>query len=206
VQIWAGLGVAVLIKDALKIISEPEYHSAYMYVPVLILGHYFYGSFAYLQFGPFLKKKTKYLGGLAVVLAGVNVGLNLLLIPVLGIWGATLTTLVSYFLMVALLYPIAQKLYYIPFQFGRLLKLLGTAAALYFIAHFINPPSLTLALIIKFLIGLSYPLVLYVLRFYTAQERSKLKDIASSVFCTTKKRLFGVRNDSCMKEPEDKPV
>jgi O-antigen/teichoic acid export membrane protein len=192
VQIWAGLGVAVLIKDALKVMSEPEYHSAFLYVPVLIAGYFFYGTYSFIQFGVLLKKKTKYLGGLSLLMAAVNIGLNLLLIPPLGVWGATLATFISYAMLAALIYPISQRLYYIPYQFGRLFKLFGTAVVLYFAAYFVNPSSLTLSIIIKFLIGFSFPLVLYFERFYTPTEITKIRLALSEL----RQRIFQKRETS----------
>jgi O-antigen/teichoic acid export membrane protein len=57
------------------------------------------------------------------------VAANLLLIPVLGIVGAALATLASYMVMAAGIFVFAQRFYKIEYEYGKLLKILGTIFA-----------------------------------------------------------------------------
>jgi O-antigen/teichoic acid export membrane protein len=174
VQLFVSLGIAVLIRDVIGIVAEEAYRSAYQYVPVILVAYIFYGAYSYVQFGVLLEKKTKYLGISAMIIAVVNIVLNYLLIPRLQIWGVTLVTFCSFGLLVGAIYPFAQRFYHIPYQWGRLLHLAATAVGLFFLAGFINPSNLALSLTLKFLIALSFPLVLFVTGFFTAAEKARM--------------------------------
>jgi O-antigen/teichoic acid export membrane protein len=173
-QLFASLGIAVLAKDVLRVVADEAYWPAHAYVPVILLGYLFYSAYLYVQFGVLLKKKTKYLGVSALIVAVVNILLNYLLIPRLGIWGAALATALSFILLAAAIFPFAQRLYRINYQWGRLLKMTVVAVALYFLAASINPNSVALSLVIKFLVALSFPLILYVVGFLTTRERDRI--------------------------------
>lgn len=85
----------------------------------------------------------------------------------------------SYFSLFLMNYFLSIKLFRINLEFVRLSKLLVAAVALYLIALNINIESLSLVLLVKFLLGLSYPLVLYLLGFYTTREKEKVREILS---------------------------
>jgi len=177
VQLFIGLGILVLIRDVITIIADPEYHSAHQYVSLILISYLFYGAYAFTQFGILLKKKTKYLGITALIGAALNVSLNLLLIPRLQTWGAAIATVSSFAFLFICVFPIAQHLYRIPYEYGRLLKMILTAVGLYILAYYINPENIYVSLIVKFVIALCYPLVLYVIGFYTRTERDKAREL-----------------------------
>ena len=53
-----------------------------------------------------------------------NVALNLLLVPSMGIVGAGLALVASYVVVVALMYVFTQRLFPVPYEWGRLLRVL----------------------------------------------------------------------------------
>ncbi|RKX26516.1 MAG: hypothetical protein DRP47_08065 [Candidatus Zixiibacteriota bacterium] len=188
--IYVSLGIAILIKDVIVIVADQQYHSAYMYVPTILAAYIFYGIYSYVQFGILIKKKTKYLGFCTLAVSVVNIALNYLFIPILNVWGATLVTFISFFLLAVTIYPIAQKLYHIPYQFGRLAKMAVLAIGLFFLASFIELEPIMLSLGVKFIIALSYPLLLHLTRFYTTDEIAKLVEIRQQLFRIVKHWLW----------------
>lgn len=107
----------------------------------------------------------------------LNISLNLLLIPRLQVWGAAIATVCSFAFLFICVFPIAQHLYRIPYEYGRLAKLTVAAVGLYVIAYYVNPANVYISLAVKFLIAFSYPLVLYVIGFYTPAERDKAREL-----------------------------
>jgi O-antigen/teichoic acid export membrane protein len=95
-------------------------------VPIILLAYLFNGIYVNLQAGLYIAEKTKYFPVVTAAGALVNVGANLLLIPRLGIAGAALATLASYVVMAAGLFYFAQKCYKIEYEYGKVLKILGT--------------------------------------------------------------------------------
>ncbi|MGB5108081.1 MAG: oligosaccharide flippase family protein [Candidatus Zixiibacteriota bacterium] len=177
IELFISLGIAVLIKDVIQIIADASYADSYKYVGVLLVAYVLCGVYQYVQFGIHVENKTKYLAYATLSAAGINIGLNLLLIPRIGIWGAALSTLIAFLALTAYTYWKSQPLYYIPYETSRLVKLIAVAFALYGIALWIDTPNVALSLITKFLVACCYPLVLYVLKFYTDDELRKAREI-----------------------------
>lgn len=112
-----GVGLLAIMKPFLRIYVEKAYYSAWQYTPFLIVG------FVFLTLGTFLSsyytvnKDSK--GFLFSGLTGaiVNLILNALLIPILGVTGAALATCISYSMVYV--YRIFDTKKYIKLHFGQ---------------------------------------------------------------------------------------
>ena len=106
-------------------------------VPVILLAYLFNGIYVNLWAGIYIEEKTKYFPLATGAGALVNVAANWLLIPRLGIMGAGLAVLASYLVMALLLHRVARRFYPVPYEYGKLARILGTviatAAAYYWI-------------------------------------------------------------------------
>ena len=65
-----------------------------------------------------------------VAALAVNVGLNLALVPPLGIVGAGLALVASYLVVLVLMYVFTQRLFPVPYEWGRLARVVLVAAVL----------------------------------------------------------------------------
>jgi O-antigen/teichoic acid export membrane protein len=198
IEIFLALGIAILIKDVLVIISAPAYHGAYKVVPLILLSYVLWGSYLQVQIGILLKKKTRYIAYVVAVSAAANLVLNFLLIPRIGIWGAALSTLASFGITTVLTYLVSNRIYLVKYQSGRIFKLIALAVVLYLVSLGVNTNSLFSSLFVKSILVLSFPFCLFFLRFYTPSEISKIKEIASQV--TKSFKLTFARQHSMRKE------
>lgn len=110
--------VIIVLANFLKpiLISKPQYWSAMSIVPMVILANLLLGIYTNLSVWYKLQDKT-YIGAiLSLGAAFFTIGLNLVLIPMIGIDGAALTTLIVYFLMSFASYYLGQKYYPIPYS------------------------------------------------------------------------------------------
>lgn len=101
-----------------------EYLSGITIVPIVLLGYLFNGIYYNFQAGIYIEEKTKYFPYVTGAGAVINVVVNVLLIPVLGIMGAALATLASYLVMAGSLYMFSQKYYRIDYEYGKVIKIL----------------------------------------------------------------------------------
>jgi O-antigen/teichoic acid export membrane protein len=101
----------------------------------------------------------------------VNVILNLVLVPPLGITGAGLALVLSYLVVLALMYSFTQRLFPVPYEWGRLLRVVLTVAALVGVAELVVPTEGALGLLIRAALFAAYPLVLWLSGFFSDQER-----------------------------------
>jgi O-antigen/teichoic acid export membrane protein len=96
----AGFLLSLWIKEIIQLLaSNNELERAYVYAPLIIMSYTYYP----IYFGAINKlyyfEKTKVFWKISFVAAVINLGLNIILIPLMGIWGAVLTTFLSYLYM-----------------------------------------------------------------------------------------------------------
>ena len=121
-----------------------------------------------------LTRKTGFFAIYAGVAAVVNIGLNLVLIPVWGMEGAAAATAVAYVLLTGLYYRRSQLLYPTPYEPAKLARLaVLTLAFLPLGLITIDPPLV--ALVVKLGIALSFVTLLRIARVITAEDVAALR-------------------------------
>jgi O-antigen/teichoic acid export membrane protein len=132
-----------------------DYWNSTSVVPVILLAYIFFGAYVNFIIGIHLEKKTHYLPfitGLAVV---VKVAATYALVPLLGMNGAALGTALAYLSMAVSLYFVAQRLYYIKYEWARLVKLVFVTAAVFVLGYWMwTAPWLKIGFLILFTISL----------------------------------------------------
>ncbi|UCC80211.1 MAG: flippase [Candidatus Zixiibacteriota bacterium] len=122
--------LSVYIKEIIRIISAPEYLQAYTVVPFICVAYYFNGMMEYVQLGSLIRKKTKYVAYSTTIAAVSNIILNFLLIPPFGIYGAGVSTIISFYIRFIIVYKLSQKVYPLSYRWTRLNILLAYSAAI----------------------------------------------------------------------------
>jgi O-antigen/teichoic acid export membrane protein len=107
----------------------------------------------------------------AIAALVTNVILNLLLVPPLGIVGAALALVASYLVVVALMYVFTQRLFPVPYQWGRLARVVLAAAVLVGLGELAMPTSGFAGLLGRAALFALYPLALFFSGFFTPGER-----------------------------------
>ncbi|MCW2988363.1 MAG: polysaccharide biosynthesis protein [Solirubrobacterales bacterium] len=100
-----------------------------------------------------------------------NVVLNLILVPPLGIVGAGLALVASYVVVLALMYGFTQRLFPVPYQWGRLARVVLAAAVLVGAGELLLPTVGALGLLGRAALLAAYPLALFASGFFTPGER-----------------------------------
>jgi O-antigen/teichoic acid export membrane protein len=104
----------------------------------------------------------------------VNIALNLALVPSLGIVGAGLALVASYLVVLVLMYGFTQRLFAVPYQWGRLARVVLAAVALVGTGELFLPTSGAAGLAGRLLLWLAYPALLAASGFLTPAERRGL--------------------------------
>jgi O-antigen/teichoic acid export membrane protein len=104
----------------------------------------------------------------------VNVALNLALVPPLGIVGAGLALVASYLVVLGLMYGFTQRLFPVPYEWTRLLRVVLTVAALVGLAELLVPTEGAAGLLLRVVLFAAYPLVLLGSGFFSDEERGWL--------------------------------
>jgi len=151
-------------------VYSSQYWSGVDIVPWVALGYVFYAVYL-LQFpGPFRTGQSKWIAISRGIGAGVNILLNLLFIPVWGAMGAAIATTVAFGIMAIYLYFVNKRIYPIPFELGRWLKISGLMGVLYLLYQYI--PHMTTE---RILLTLAFPAGLFLLGLLGKDERTALQ-------------------------------
>ena len=102
-------GISIFAKTFLLILSTSEFLSGWILIPIVAVGMIFY-DFYMINTSIFaLTKRTKIVGILLGVSAIINIILNIALISFIGIIGAAISTLFTFFVLSAITYYISAK-------------------------------------------------------------------------------------------------
>ena len=104
------------------ILRSKDYHEGIIIVPFLLVANLFLGIYYNLTVWFKLTDKTKYGTYFAFFGAIITIIGNLVLLPLLGIVGAAIAGLITYFLMMFVCYYYGQKYYPIPYDLKGALK------------------------------------------------------------------------------------
>lgn len=129
-------------------------------VPLIFTAYLFNGIYVNLLAPIIISKKTSFLFVISFVGAVINIFCNLVLIPVLNIQGAAVSVLLSYVSMAVLAYFIGRKLFYIPYEFKRILWILLLTIVLVCPAVFVEMNT-KIWLFYRIFALIIYPLLLY---------------------------------------------
>lgn len=152
-----------------KTIIGSEYLEGIFIVPMILLAYVFHGIYVNFTAGIYIEEKTKYFPLVTGAGAVVNVAINITTIPILGIFGAAIATLASYFVMAIGLFLVSQKFYKIKYEYtkiGKIFFLIFTTLILYYYLYFTDQLNFAIKLILFVLFVLAIP----VLRIVTIEE------------------------------------
>jgi len=146
--------------------ADPRWSEVSVAIAFTAIGVLFQGVYLLTSIGLNITRRTQYYPVATVTAALVNVGLNVLLIPSHGIIGAAWANGAAYAVQAALGFMLSQRFYPVSYEWGRIARALGAAAAAYIVAmllpsiRLVSSPSSAMATIPDVLVrGLAVVLV-----------------------------------------------
>ncbi|MEK6301446.1 MAG: oligosaccharide flippase family protein [Acidobacteriota bacterium] len=185
VSMFLALGVAAVAGDGLLLFALKGYWSAPAIIPLLAMAAVMDCASRVLNIGTTLKKRTIFAPLVIFAALIVNVGLNFLLIPRFGVTGATVATVISYVVFCALRYWSSNLFVKIRYEWGRVFSIAAIGSALvavFYVIDSVRGPSpgwkrLSLSIAVKVSLAVSFPLVLFALKFFDEKERRKMGEL-----------------------------
>jgi O-antigen/teichoic acid export membrane protein len=170
VTCWLSLALGALAPWIVDLIATPNFARSAQAVPLLAFATAAYAGYSVLAIGIGRARKTQFNWIVSGAAAIVNIALNILLIPPLGMMGAAIATIVAYIGLFVGMWLNSRRVYPVPYQWRRVLLVAGVAGALTGAAWAFDVPfAVALALV------LAYPLVLLPLGFYLPAERARIR-------------------------------
>jgi len=158
-------GAAMLSEQVLRIFSTPDIAAeGNLIVPLVASATLFFGITVVMGQSLALVKKTRILGVTWIVAGVVNLLLNILLIPHIGILAAAITTLIAYSLALGIVTYYSVKELRFSIEWGFILKSLIASAIMSLFIWMLGPVG-TLAVITTVVVGvIIYGVVLFSLK------------------------------------------
>jgi O-antigen/teichoic acid export membrane protein len=172
---WVALALGGLAPWWTKLLTTPQYQRAEEAIGLLAFAGAIYAGYTVLAIGSGRARRTQLNWVVTGVGAAVNVGLNFWLIPAYGMVGAAISTAAAYLALFAGMTLYAQRVYPVPYQWRRVLTVVGAAIALDVAAR-----AGGLGLLPSLALVAAYPLALALLGFYLPAERKRFRRLIAA--------------------------
>jgi O-antigen/teichoic acid export membrane protein len=157
-----------------RVLAAPEFFDSYEAIGLVSTAVTLYALYLVLVVILGRTGRTEFNFPAAIGALVTNVVLNLVLVPPLGIAGAGLALVASYLVVLGLMYVFTQRLFPVPYEWGRLLRVVLIVVALVGIGELVAPTSGAEGLLLRAALLAAYPLVLFATGFFTPGERRRL--------------------------------
>jgi O-antigen/teichoic acid export membrane protein len=170
-------GISVLATPLLRILTTSEFVSGDLVIPFVAFGLLIFEFYQICVYVFYLVKKTHWVLRLLIISAALNIGLNLLLIPMMGIVGAAVATLIAYVVLAIVTVAIAFRYFKFDLGFVFIIKS-ALASAVMALGIWLFKPMGIVEVIIAILLGIIvYFAIILVLKGFSKKELSMIKEL-----------------------------
>ena len=184
-----GVGLSLFATDIITLLASPKYAEAAHLMPWIISGLLLYGVYYLYAAGFYVSKKSGAITLSIFVSLFMNIVLNLFLIPLLGLKGAAISTLLSY--LVLILFTLLKTKNILPIRLNYKLLMHSVISTLltFSLVLMINIEDLFFELLIKFASG--FIIYLFIMIILNKEFRREFLKIGQRVI---RKNLLSVEN------------
>lgn len=176
IAIPAVIGLSVLSKPLLLILSTNEIANAsYIITPFVAVGFLFLGLINMTVNMVILKKKTKIIGITWFVAALINFILNLLFIPIFGILGAAISTLISYTIPLIVIGHYSFKFIKLELNYVFFIKVILASVPIVILSVIWEPMGIIGVLLFVLVSIILYLTFVMILKVFTKEEFAFMK-------------------------------
>ncbi len=173
-----ALGLSLFSEEVIVLFSRnTEFNIAYTVVPFITLAFVFKGIQFVYSLGLHFVKKTKYNASIVMAAAILNLGLNLLLIPNFGIYGASIATIITWVLMSTAFYKFSYRFYKVKYEIKKIIILVSLGIVLYLTSLLFIDFGFYTKILLKGVLIASFPFILFLFRFYEKVEVERVKEM-----------------------------
>jgi O-antigen/teichoic acid export membrane protein len=181
----AAVGLSILAKPAIGILTPPQYYEGYRIVAFIACGVFMLGLQQRFLAGLLLYKKTAYTMTVIIISAILNLGLNFWLVPRFGYMAAAVNTLISYMLLLILTIVLSRRYFIWRFPFKTLGRVACASvimgAIIYPVGNSLTPSPLFNLIAAICIGGLVYFTLLFLFREPQKEEIQELRNLRQKI-------------------------
>jgi O-antigen/teichoic acid export membrane protein len=175
ISIPVAVGLSVLAKPVIEILTSPAYYQGYTIIPIVVFGALLLGLQWWALLGLLLNNKTHVIAIVVIICGFLNIVTNFLLIPKYSFIGAAISTAISYLALLLMMIYFSRPYLNWNFPSVSIIKIFIASiimgSILYSINSFLEIKLINLSL--EIILGiLIYILMLYLLKEFEKEELS----------------------------------
>ena len=172
---WAGIGIIGLSDNLINLIaSDKLYVEATRVIPWVVLGFFARGFYFVFVMAVYYSKNLKFLAAISIFSCGINILLNLVLVPRFGYMAAAVNTFIAYGVQAIIMYFYAQKCYLLNYQLKRFVHLIIAFLSISILLYYLSISPAYMGFITKITVILCFPLILFMTNFFDPNEIKEL--------------------------------
>jgi O-antigen/teichoic acid export membrane protein len=175
-------GMWLLSRWIVRTLAAPEFFDSYKTIGLVSTGVMLYALYLVLVIILGRTGRTEFNFPATGAGTVVNIALNLLLLPTMGIVGAGVSLVASYAVVLVLMYVFTQRLFKVPYEWLRLAQATGLAVVLVAAGELLLPTSGFGGLAGRTALWLAYPLLLWFSGFLNEEEREAAGRVLSPAY------------------------
>jgi O-antigen/teichoic acid export membrane protein len=197
---WFAAGCAFVVAGMwlfsrwiVRALAAPDFFDSYEAIGLIATGVTLYALYMVLLVILGRTGRTEFNFPATIAALAVNIVLNLVLVPPLGIVGAGIALVASYLVVVGVMYWFTQRLFPVPYEWGRLARVVLAAALLVLAGELLLPAEGFVGLAARAVLWLAYPALLLASGFFTAEERGWLAQLRRPLKALRRLQALGRR-------------
>jgi O-antigen/teichoic acid export membrane protein len=177
--VLVSVGILVLlsatIEDITRFVAGVSYTGAAPVVPFVAMGFILYGVASIIVVGIYLRERTYHVSVAMICGAVVKVVLSVLAIPLMGVLGVALATVVAFGVVVGYFLLLLRRLFPVAYELTRILKIVFAGLVSYLLLAIIPMSGLD-AIAVRVAGSLVFLVLLWFLRFPSPDEKQRISD------------------------------
>lgn len=175
ILVWAGFALSLYSKELVELFAQQEaYYPASSIVALIVLAYVIYGLSMISSLGMYLTGNNSYVAYITLFCAALNIGLNFWLIPLYGMTGAAINTVIAFIFLDVLSNIASNKYYKIEYENSKLLKLFIVGILIFLGAAILNDISFFIRIVLKFTLIIIFPFIVILTGYFNKGELSSI--------------------------------
>jgi O-antigen/teichoic acid export membrane protein len=175
------LALSLEARWVVRLLAAPAFFDSYKAIPLVSTGVTLYALFLVLSVAVGRVGRTEFNFPVTAAAAAVNVLLNVLLVPPLKLVGAGLALVGAYLVMLALMYAVTQRVFPLPLEWARILRIVGLAGAVFAFGELVLPTSGAVGFLGRAALVPVFGALLYASGFFQPAEVRRLRALVERV-------------------------
>lgn len=174
----AAVGLSILSKSLLLSITTLDIaQKGFIITPFVALGAIFMGIYGITNNILILEKNTKILGKLWIFVAILNIIINILIVPKIGILGAAISTLICYIFAYSVTTIVSKRYMPLPYEHKSTIKIIIASIIMGIIVYLINPIGIINIILVSILGAIIYFVLILTFKTISKKEINMIKSM-----------------------------